>query len=484
MPSAAALLRGQIAVLDTQLRPLRQQIAVLDAERAQLAAQLDDIKYPILTLPDDVTLRIWSFVLNPWNPFYEYDAFAPAQPAIVVASVCRAWRALALSTTAPWATITASWEHTKPEDCTALVSLFLRRSGSTRPLDADFQFPGGPEHSWTVTDAFRVLQPAAGRLRRLRISFDEDEYDAVALDCNLLPAALPALEVLDLRFFSLAADTATSIFTPKLRTLCVASAEVALPLGLSLDNLVTLMLVRVRLPQTVDLLRETPRLETLHLAAGRPEEGGYGTVGGAGVVLSHLRELWCMHDKWDALLDRLTLPALETVTLRRLRDVGSVAFIALIQRSAPSALRSITLVDVTSAAGGPIMAALPPTVAALKLDSLSWDSHGIYLFCRAVRRRHCLRGLEHLHVVQPHTGRASVSSVGMWVDMVAARWGGWAPPESGGRRLGRGYGRRGRRRPEAPGGAPQVVRPGAHTGCRRGAPPRPVAQDAGAGAGR
>ncbi|KAF7297021.1 hypothetical protein MIND_00934600 [Mycena indigotica] len=271
--SIASLLRGQIADIDSRLPALRQQFADLEARQAQLVAQLSEIKYPVLTLPHDVTLCIWSFVMEPWNPVYEYSEseYVPAQPAPVLASVCRVWRQLALSTTELWSTLIVSWRHTGSRRTISLVSLLLKRAGSIRPLDVDFRSIRRHKH---IQKALNTLKPVESRLQRLCISHDEEEFHSPFLYPHDLPQTLPALQVLDLGSFRLSTfydineiETPLARSTPRLSYLRVESAHTALRLGFqsSLSNLVTLVLARAQSAETAEMLSAAPRLETLHL---------------------------------------------------------------------------------------------------------------------------------------------------------------------------------------------------------------------------
>ncbi|KAF7297014.1 hypothetical protein MIND_00933700 [Mycena indigotica] len=199
MVMSASLLRRQIVEIEEALASLHQQVASLEDQQARLTAQLRDIKYPILSVPEDLTLHIWSFVVQPRpQPVHEVFSSAPVQPAIVMASVCRAWRELALSTTTLWTTITASWQHQGFERCNALLSLFLQRSGSVRLLDVDLHFSG--QDTWTpIEEAFRILAPEADRLRRIRLS--SWAFSGLISRGTAFPLSLPRLEEIDLGNF-------------------------------------------------------------------------------------------------------------------------------------------------------------------------------------------------------------------------------------------------------------------------------------------
>ncbi|KAJ7258893.1 hypothetical protein C8J57DRAFT_1185240 [Mycena rebaudengoi] len=92
-------IRTNISALDARILALESSLAAARCERANLQSQLDDYKYPVLTLPIEVTAEIFVNFL----PIY------PSPPPLtgllspaLLGRICRQWRDVALSTPQLW----------------------------------------------------------------------------------------------------------------------------------------------------------------------------------------------------------------------------------------------------------------------------------------------------------------------------------------------------------------------------------------------
>jgi hypothetical protein len=95
--SAPSDIRSRVSELNDHIRTLDQSLAAAHCERNDLQSRLDDYKYPILTLPVEVTSEIFINFL----PIY------PLAPPIVrilslalLGQICSKWRTVAFNT--PW----------------------------------------------------------------------------------------------------------------------------------------------------------------------------------------------------------------------------------------------------------------------------------------------------------------------------------------------------------------------------------------------
>ncbi|KAF7296979.1 MYND-type domain-containing protein [Mycena indigotica] len=426
MSTAAALLRAQITDIHAQITTLRQQIVFLEGQQAGLHARLMETKYPILTLPEDVTIYIWAFVLGS----QESNLDSRTLPSLTLSSVCRTWRQLALSTTMLWTDMTVSWASLSSAQCNTLLWTFLGRCGSAKPLDVHFHFI--EEDTSSLAEAFATLSSGADRLRKIRLSNDQLFS---SLDC--LPELLPMLETLDLGTFLPRAHLGQvkSRFTPRLRSLNTISAKAPFTLGLSLDNLAKLVISSSdpSVQQVVALLRHTPRLEILHLKI-------FNDIARASDIpcpLSCLRELRCTSDVSTHVLKYLTLPALQDVTFSYIVDRGSRAIEDCMLRSKIMSLRCLTLSHIRFMFIRSIVASMPPMLAKLTLADLPWDYLETREFCQEVRRGAWFPGLAALVVDRWYLENPSLETVRLWVETVITRWGSavpdsesWSSPES------------------------------------------------------
>ncbi|KAJ6533078.1 hypothetical protein B0H19DRAFT_884848, partial [Mycena capillaripes] len=84
-------LRSRISELDAL-------IASLTAERQRLQAESDAIVYPVLSLPPEITMEIFSCCI----PSESNPRPSPTEAPLLLAQICRQWREVALHTPALW----------------------------------------------------------------------------------------------------------------------------------------------------------------------------------------------------------------------------------------------------------------------------------------------------------------------------------------------------------------------------------------------
>ncbi|KAJ7257086.1 hypothetical protein C8J57DRAFT_1235361 [Mycena rebaudengoi] len=102
VPYAPTELRAHISELDTRILTLEDSLAAAHRERESLQSQLDDYKYPILSLPVDITLEIFIHFLP------SYPLRSPLTGSLspeILGQVCREWREVALGTPRLWRAI-------------------------------------------------------------------------------------------------------------------------------------------------------------------------------------------------------------------------------------------------------------------------------------------------------------------------------------------------------------------------------------------
>jgi hypothetical protein len=117
--------RARIADIDAQIVELENTLALLQTERKPIQERIDSYKYPILTLPNEITSEIFIHFL-PVIPLFPSGSgiLSPT----VLTRVCRTWRDIALTTPALWSAILVSPdEKMMPTD---LLLSWLARSGS------------------------------------------------------------------------------------------------------------------------------------------------------------------------------------------------------------------------------------------------------------------------------------------------------------------------------------------------------------------
>ncbi|KAJ7111378.1 hypothetical protein C8R44DRAFT_583899, partial [Mycena epipterygia] len=77
---------------------LRSSVEVLEAEQQELESDLAVVVYPVLTLPNEITSRIFVQCL----PTHGRVRPSPRKAPLILAQICQQWREIALSTGDLW----------------------------------------------------------------------------------------------------------------------------------------------------------------------------------------------------------------------------------------------------------------------------------------------------------------------------------------------------------------------------------------------
>ncbi|KAJ7633164.1 hypothetical protein FB45DRAFT_1003310 [Roridomyces roridus] len=126
--STLAPTRARIEQLDAEMERLQRLMDSLLAEREQCQQTLADYKYPILTLPAEITSEIFMQFL----PSYPHrpSVIGPQSPSFLL-QICRRWRDVASATPALWSTMKLKLynprHHAQQRD---LPKMWLQRSGN------------------------------------------------------------------------------------------------------------------------------------------------------------------------------------------------------------------------------------------------------------------------------------------------------------------------------------------------------------------
>ncbi|KAJ7623965.1 hypothetical protein DFH06DRAFT_1340291 [Mycena polygramma] len=179
----AVLEADRIRVADLQARvvQLERVLSQLRTEQLQAQERLDSYKYPILTLPVEITSEIFMHLLPPYPDFPKL--IGPFSPTSLT-QICRSWRAIALGIPKLWSII--AFDDDSEEWEPSIFETWLRRSRS-RPLSIRLE-----SLAWTHDKLVEAMMPHRARWDYLKIEFDEDE------NLRILDAPMPLLRHLEL----------------------------------------------------------------------------------------------------------------------------------------------------------------------------------------------------------------------------------------------------------------------------------------------
>ncbi|KAJ7053361.1 hypothetical protein C8F01DRAFT_1167220 [Mycena amicta] len=310
--SSHPALRARLAEVDRNLGQLADQVARLEAQISSLRAEKIDLErelvYPILTLPTEITSEILIQTVAVTNPFAVLKCPSPHY-ALTLASVCGAWRDVALSSCALWNQITLDCRHTS--DPVSIFNCWASRSGNL-PLDICVCFGREKSAIRIAKSLFTGISCFAPRWRTLSFL---PQFTSNWLELPWVFENLKNLRSLSMESRIHWLDQ-SSTSAPALREMSLHLTS--LPIGMlnsrALQNLRILNLSRTPPLETMCILECTPALEVLRLSMRhkfdrRPEP----------LVLPALRSLTCERDKTLSILDSLSLPALQSFVMSRLQ---------------------------------------------------------------------------------------------------------------------------------------------------------------------
>ncbi|KAF7343943.1 F-box domain-containing protein [Mycena venus] len=411
-PSAtASTLRHQLAAIDDKITCLEAQLTLLRSKRDVLSGALNSIVYPILTIPPELTTEIFGYYVHD----NERSAPAMIRNSLTVASVCRAWRAIAISSGALWNNIESLlyFDRTNVDSSQKLLELCLSRSGNL-PLDLDLTIWKSSESQSGLI--MSLLTQYLSQCVNFRLLMDK----TISFAVDHFREPLYSLKKLDIdRLWSrhIAQQTTITVFfdAPQLREAhirCLSLPQISLP-WIQLTNL---HLRRQSLAQCFDILGQTPILEVLVIEPRLNSTDAQDPITAPPHVLSRLRSIKLRARGSDVFLQHLTLPILEHLSLC-LSSEGVTRVKSLVARSRCS-VRTLSLHDTRPFATNGCIRSLP-SLRVLTLESLHWSSSEFDQFFDCMTKDRPVPALESLNLEVWYHPVIDVRSL---ADMLSARW--------------------------------------------------------------
>ncbi|KAJ6457735.1 hypothetical protein C8R45DRAFT_880315, partial [Mycena sanguinolenta] len=245
--------RSRLADLTAKIRGAEgSRRSSLLAQRALVRETLSGYKYPVLTLPSEITAEIFIQFL----PIYpEAPPLTGKDSPTSLTRVCREWREIALATPALWRAISLSVGRTRNKHNPRVVEAWLARSGLypiSVHLDMDSNDPFQTEISPAIVVAHRARW----------------EHLTLQVRPTLLPqiaGPMPLLRSLNLTLLDAGDDASAFSEAPLLRT-AVLTGFTASKVTLPWEQLTSLTLYRMSPNQCLAIVKQTAYLVHLDLS--------------------------------------------------------------------------------------------------------------------------------------------------------------------------------------------------------------------------
>ncbi|KAJ7623944.1 hypothetical protein DFH06DRAFT_1481783 [Mycena polygramma] len=248
MLAALEMDRARVAEFQTQIEHLERAVAQLRLDQSKVQQRLDCYKYPVLTLPSEITSEIFVYILPPYPDFT--DLVGPSSPTPLT-HICRRWREIALDTPQLWRAISSS------DSCDAkrephIFELWLKRSRHC-PLSIKL----GTNKDWASNELVDAVIPHRARWQYLKVDVEVENL-------RIFDGPMPLLRILELLvetgpFASGAVADVARQEMPMLRTLVLKNAA-ALQVTFPWTQLTSLTLYAMRPSECAPILIQTQNL--------------------------------------------------------------------------------------------------------------------------------------------------------------------------------------------------------------------------------
>ncbi|KAJ7889293.1 hypothetical protein B0H14DRAFT_3127016 [Mycena olivaceomarginata] len=301
----ASEIRSRLLEIENQKERLR-------VERKHLLESLDSIVYPVLTLPPEITSEIFIHCVR------GYTRHGP----LLVASVCKAWRTIALTTPVLWSEFQGSrfGGSMGRGNPVSLLQCWLPRAG-IRPLTLEAIELGEFSHE----DVLSSIAPYASQWMSLDLTAG---FRPIVFPVGAIRKPLSSLKTLKIQVhrWPVGGPTCITAFAaaPELREIHLI--RMSLPqISLPWIQITRLTLSYQSLPQIFEILQQTSNLEDLTVSLDDRH-----IVQLSPFTLPRLRRVKLSS---ALILNYLTLPALQSLDLTRVRAAERASVQSLLQRS-------------------------------------------------------------------------------------------------------------------------------------------------------
>ncbi|KAJ7603565.1 hypothetical protein FB45DRAFT_812323 [Roridomyces roridus] len=257
--STAAAARSRIAQLDFEIADLQRSIDTRFAEREKCEDVLNSCKYPVLTLPVEITTYIFTKFLpgHPERPLL----FGPESPSLLL-QVCRQWRYVALATPELWSTmkLTLDDRGSSASQCLALDS-WLQRSGNY-PLSIELAFLLFTGITLVDAESMQTILRHASRWREMELCLPFNHLEQMTVAMPLLRSlTLGPTQLLPPYPRPPAPPTTICMEAPNLREVNLSRFFNPLWIALPWAQITTIAGADLYVNEAIEILRHTVALE-------------------------------------------------------------------------------------------------------------------------------------------------------------------------------------------------------------------------------
>ncbi|KAJ7138719.1 hypothetical protein C8R43DRAFT_1131886 [Mycena crocata] len=344
---------AEVFVQRDRLWRINCDILRLGLVRESLMEQLEDCRYPVLTLPSEIISEIFIHVLD----FSSLDAPCPAPTLapMVLAQICRHWRQIALSLPSLWSTISLEVNRKTFKQWMIMARTLLQRSKSS-PLSISLKY--GMDHQGLFSLGARIeevfLELSQHFIRLQHLDFGVTLMSPVLE--QLMQSPMPRLTHLTLWMDRLYTGGSRPVLllpetVPLLHSIELHHFNTYSSLVLPWKQITTLTCVHIEYRHLSKLLQEVPALrhcQVIHMARGRADRP-------QPIILPHLESfIFSLYDPDENplygifALEKMILPALRVLQIPEtfLAYPSFMDLHALISRSKCN-LQKLDIIDLT-----------------------------------------------------------------------------------------------------------------------------------------
>ncbi|KAF7376792.1 F-box domain-containing protein [Mycena sanguinolenta] len=303
--------RIRLSDLDNRIRDIERSLFALRTERSQVQERLDAYKYPVLTLPNELTSEFFIHLL----PIYpDAPPLTGLASPTTLTHVCRQWREIALANPALWRAIRLHYRYQHemyipcPFKQMNISDAWITRSKSCPlSIDIDIHHPDVIRKIFTET-----LIMSATRWEHVRL---EGVTPFPFLNTG---RPMPLLRLLHL-WLRVSDDVFTFPDVPQLCTVNLSGVMACSNITLPWAQLTRLTLYYVGINRCVSILQQTTKLVQCSLTIYSSESESLDFLG-SDVALPDL-EFWSLETKTqpvDGFLSSFIVPSLQRLELKEI----------------------------------------------------------------------------------------------------------------------------------------------------------------------